>query len=333
MDVNDQLITMIHQQLEQQKAQHQQQMEMLQKQMEAERRESKEQMKELIEKLSNRKPDAKEALFDRLRQRIEKFTYDPEEGRFFDLWLKRFEDTIQGHDDDLPENLRTELLRTLLDTSTYSTFSIRIAPSLPNELTWKDTISTLRKLFGLKKSLFRLRFEFNRIVCGPGGDFSSYGNKIIASAEAAKLKEMNEETIKCLQYVSGLKASEYIEIRSRLLQRLDEDKPVTLVDLIAQSEAIKATIDDAKSIEETHVEIQAVHKPRISYTRPMSPNHQRDPPAPCPICRGSHWKRECPSFKSHKYSEPQRIRERQYSTERQKFIGNINIDSGVKRFH
>ena len=113
MDVNDQLITMIHQQLAQQKEQHQQQMEMLQKQMEterreskermeAERRESKEQMKELIEKLSNRKPDTKEALFDRLRQRIEKFTYDPEEGRFFDLWLKRFEDTIQGHCHCLP---------------------------------------------------------------------------------------------------------------------------------------------------------------------------------------------------------------------------------------
>ena len=147
---------MKHQQLAQQKEQHQQQMEMLQKQMETERRESKEQMKELIEKLSNRKPDTKEALFDRLRQRIEKFTYDPEEGRFFDLWLKRFEDTIQGHDDDLPENLRTELLRTLLDTSTYSTFSIRIAPSLPNELSWKDTISTLRKLFGSKKSFLDL---------------------------------------------------------------------------------------------------------------------------------------------------------------------------------
>ena len=197
-----------------------------------------EQMEELIKKLATHRTDSKEVLFDRLRQRIEKFSYDPEDGHLFSSWLKRFKDIVEGHDTQLTDEFKTDLLRTLLDNNAYTTFTVRISPTDPRDLDWNNTVEVLEQIFGPKKSLFRRRVDFSRITCAPGGDFITYGNCIIAAAETADVKGMTEETIKCLQYVSGLQTQEYVEIRSRLLRMMDSHKEIKLLDLISKSKAI-----------------------------------------------------------------------------------------------
>ena len=220
-----------------------------------------EQMEELIKKLATHRTDSKEVLFDRLRQRIEKFSYDPEDGHLFSSWLKRFKDIVEGHDTQLTDEFKTDLLRTLLDNNAYTTFTVRISPTDPRDLDWNNTVEVLEQIFGPKKSLFRRRVDFSRITCAPGGDFITYGNCIIAAAEAADVKGMTEETIKCLQYVSGLQTQEYVEIRTRLLRMMDSHKEIKLLDLISESQAIKTIGNVNNSDIKRYIEVLINNQP------------------------------------------------------------------------
>ena len=344
-----QLLAMVIKRGEEQAKRHDEEIKLFQDQLEK----KDEQMRTLFEKFVNQKSESKESLFDRLRQRIEKFSFDPEEGRFFSLWFRRFEDTVKSYEGQLPDESKTELLRTLLDGNTYAIFSTRISPRSPNNISWEETITILEQLFGPKKSLFRRRFDFSHIVCAPGSDFSTYGNKIIAAAETAELRAMTDEAYKCVQYVSGLQAQEYVEIRSRLLRMLDSEKdnnnPITVLELIAESERIKMSLDDIKTIEGPQLEIQAINRSNSPYRRPMSPRHTLEPPSQCPICGGPHWKRECPKArhtnspdfgKSRKFVSRDHPSWRQeYSTNRgrsssrqHKFIGCIDSDNEIKQY-
>ena len=112
---------------------------------------------------------------------------------------------------------------------------------------------------------------------------------------------------------------------------MDSHKEIKLLDLISESQAIKTTLDDANTIDRSQVEIQAINKPNIPYSKPISPRRTAVSPAPCPICGGPQWKRDCTSFRLKGKSEFHKAREPRYFSGRQKVIGNVN-NSDIKRY-
>ncbi|EYB86727.1 hypothetical protein Y032_0274g1028, partial [Ancylostoma ceylanicum] len=115
----------------------------------------------------------KHAIFDSLHRRIEKFVYDPDRGRTFDIWLKRYQDLFDNECNDLDEKDKTRLLVSRLDENCHQMLTGAISPKQPSDLPWKEVIEVLERQFGSAKTLFRRRFECFKTRY-EGQDFTNY---------------------------------------------------------------------------------------------------------------------------------------------------------------
>ncbi|PIO76907.1 hypothetical protein TELCIR_00994 [Teladorsagia circumcincta] len=97
---------------------------------------------------------AKHSLFDSLCRRIDKFNFDAENGRTFDIWYKRFKDVFDNDCAELNEREKTRLLVSRLDEDSHQLFCGSIAHKSPSDPSWDEAIATMDRLFGSGKTLF-----------------------------------------------------------------------------------------------------------------------------------------------------------------------------------
>ncbi|KAL6742847.1 hypothetical protein Aduo_015951 [Ancylostoma duodenale] len=141
----------------------------MQQQMDIQAHRMDEQGAKLMEKMSTTPPSLntsnpivildKHAIFDSLHRIIEKFVYDPDRGRTFDIWLKRYQDLFDNECNDLDEKDKTRLLVSRLDEACHQMLTGAISPKQPSDLPWMEVIQVLERQFGSAKTLFRRRFE------------------------------------------------------------------------------------------------------------------------------------------------------------------------------
>ncbi|VDO38828.1 unnamed protein product [Heligmosomoides polygyrus] len=77
-----------------------------------------------------------------LYRRIEKFIYDADNDRTFDVCYKRFKDVFDNDCGDLDDKEKTRLLVSLLDEGCHQLLCGSISPMLPSDLTWDEAIGS-----------------------------------------------------------------------------------------------------------------------------------------------------------------------------------------------
>ncbi|VDL66057.1 unnamed protein product [Nippostrongylus brasiliensis] len=238
----------------------QQQMLLLQEQQ----KESNERFLKILEKLeanTETKPIIlmdKHTIFDSLYRRIEKFTFDAENGKTFDVWFKRFKDVFDNDCGELEEKEKTRLLVSRLDEDCHQLFCGSISPKLPSDLTWDEAITTLERLFGSAKTLFRRRFECFKMQY-EHQDFNMYETLVRTRCTDAKLDSIDFDGLQCLVYVAGFQGAEFADYRTRLLRKLDQTEKLSIKDLTAECQLIKSYKEDSKMLENATLQYSTVN--------------------------------------------------------------------------
>uniref|UniRef100_A0A0N4W5J5 RNA-directed DNA polymerase n=1 Tax=Haemonchus placei TaxID=6290 RepID=A0A0N4W5J5_HAEPC len=207
---------------------------------------------EMMEVRMNRANPAavKYSIFDSLCRRTDKFNFDAENGRTFDIWFKRFKDVFDNDCTELSEQEKTRLLASRLDEDCHQLFCGSIAPRSPSELSWDEAVATMDRLFGSAKTLFRRRFECFKIMYDHQ-DFDNYEMLVRTRCSDAKFDSISFDGLQCLVYVARFQGAEFADYRTRLLRKLDQGDNITIKDLTAECQLIKSYKKDARMLEST----------------------------------------------------------------------------------
>uniref|UniRef100_A0A182HXF7 DUF7083 domain-containing protein n=1 Tax=Anopheles arabiensis TaxID=7173 RepID=A0A182HXF7_ANOAR len=86
-------------------------------------------------------------------------------------------------------------------------------------------------------------------------DLIAFSCRVNRACIEFQFASMNEETFKCLMLVCGLKDEADIDLRTRLLARIEERNDVTLEQLSAECQRITSVKGDCAMIADMHVEL------------------------------------------------------------------------------
>ncbi|EGT49549.1 hypothetical protein CAEBREN_25644 [Caenorhabditis brenneri] len=239
-------------------------------------------------------------LLDSLSSRIPKFAYDPEEDVTFENWWIRYQDIVTKDGATLSEDCKTRLLLSKLDSKEYSLYANRILPKLPSEISFEDTLKTLKLLFKSTTSVFRRRQDFLRIEYN-GTGIEEYTGKVLRGFTSSEFKKMNDEQVCIMIWISGLRGETYQDIRLRALQLIESKPGITLLELEAEVKKLIDIKTDAKSLSTTNnksADINAIQKfkkksDKSQNAEKSQKSQKKSPRHPCPRCKGNHWASEC----------------------------------------
>ncbi|CAD6200376.1 unnamed protein product, partial [Caenorhabditis auriculariae] len=161
-----------------------------------------------------------------LMNEIEPYNYDAEGTSTFDDWFKRHGVTLNERGKTLTDEAKRNLIVNKLDKKAYDVFCKNILPKDFSTLTLNETIDTLKKLFGPRKSLCKRRFEFYQKTAPPLSSsafpFRDLSNDVKQHYAEAEMKNIDEDTAQCIAFVSALSDASYTEIRLRLLNKMND---------------------------------------------------------------------------------------------------------------
>lgn len=283
------------------------------REMQLQREQDKATMNELLKQFSlaistNSKGNSgSEFIIESLAASISEFTYDPENGSTFDAWYSRFEDVFKHDASKLDDSAKVRLLLRKINTVSHNKYINFILPKKPSDFNFDDTVNKLTQLFGLHSSLFNIRFKCLQNAKDESIDFITYAGLVNKQCEEFKLNDMTLDQFKCLIFVIGLKSSSDLEIRTRLLAKIESEKDTISLEKLS-NECIRLINlkRDTSLIENPEAASTTVQK----VTRSDSGKHHREkkseakqhkqqaPKTPCWHCGQMHFSRDC-TYNNH----------------------------------
>ena len=187
---------------------------------------------------------------------IVEFRYKAESGVTFEAWFTRYEDMFAKDASRLGDEAKVRLLVRKLGTPEHARYISYILPRSPRDLLFEETVDKLTALFGCRESHLSKRYRCLQICKKCTEDLIAFNRACIEFQFAS----MNEETFMCLMLVCGLKDEADIDLRTRLLARIEERNDVTLEQLSAECQRITSVKGDSAMIAgETSERVFAVH--------------------------------------------------------------------------
>lgn len=77
-------------------------------------------------------------------------------------------------------------------------------PKKPRDVEFKETVETMKKIFGRKTSLFATRYNCLKLQKNPHQDFLTYAGMVNRNCEDFKLSSTSVDQFKSLIFVCGL---------------------------------------------------------------------------------------------------------------------------------
>lgn len=262
---------------------------------------------QLVKKESSE--DKMESLLDKLARNITEFTYDPENDLVFETWYARYEDLFLVDGKSLDDAARVRLLLRKISTSAHSRYVNYILPQHPRDISFENTVKMLTNIFGKKTSLFYTRSKCLQLVKSGTDDFIAYAGHVNRACEQFKLKDLTEDQFKCLIFVSGLHSSQYNDIRTKILSKLETDVAITLNSITEQCQQLANIKHDTNMIEAKDASsINAIKNSSHKHTERTnsSADSSSVPRTPCWFCGGLHFKRDC-TYSNHKCAKCNKI--------------------------
>ncbi|XP_050091898.1 uncharacterized protein LOC126575312 [Anopheles aquasalis] len=150
----------------------------------------------------------------------------------FDEWYFKYDLIFKKDTTSLNDRAKVQLLLTRLGESEHQTFVKSIEPKQVADLTFCEMIGKHMSLFAKTKSRTTRRLQFLQIQQKENEDSFSYSQRIDKAACAAEMDAIDEETMKCLAFISGLQSANQADLRKRLIEKMDKSiTSLTLKDL------------------------------------------------------------------------------------------------------
>ncbi|XP_055714234.1 uncharacterized protein K02A2.6-like [Phlebotomus papatasi] len=274
-----------------------------------------------LEARSNQ-PDRPELTIEALAPSIQTFVYDPDNGVTFDAWFSLHEDIFREDAKSLDDSARVRLLLRKLNPQGHEGYVNSLLPKAPRDFTFDETVARLKDLFGRRESLFHTRWRCLQIQKKETDDFQTHSTVINKICEEFKLGELTPEHFKCLVFILSLKSKNDSDVRTRLLHKLEVEKPETLTLSFMASEATRLTNLKTESADlELKDTMQGVHfvqrqgKPKKgnssnSKSQQSGRNSQtqptQQPKSPCWFCGGLHFVKQC-NYSKHTCKDCSRV--------------------------
>lgn len=257
-----------------------------------------------------------EFMIESLSKQMLMFEYNEEEKDTFDKWYRRYKDLFESSTHNLDDIAKIRLLMLKLSIPVHNRYLDVILPKVPTNLSFEETIKQLENLFGRHASIFNLRYNCLQTTKLADMDHLQYRSLVNRRCEDFNLSKLTLDEFKCLIYVFGLNSPTDIDIRTRLLRKLDSETNINLDKLYAESQRIIELKKDIQlgyqqstSCSVTESSINKISKSNSdsekkpwnneSKFRQKNENQSILPPYPCPQCGELHFKHDC-KFNDHK---------------------------------
>ncbi|CAH8839295.1 unnamed protein product, partial [Trichobilharzia szidati] len=237
---------------------------------------------------------------DSIGSSISEFVYDPDANVTFDTWFRRYEDLFRVDFADKDDAWKVRLLLRKLGSDELDKYCNLILPQKPSERSFDETVHTLRHQFGDQRSLFNIRYHCMKLSLNENDDIHTQLGIVNRTCERFKLKSLSEDQFKVLIFICGLQSPKFADIRTRLLNRLEQDPRMTLKDVGEEYQRLINIHNDTALVQsgsQNAAEVHAVHSVPSTSTAPRHPQHK--PPSACWHCGSWHFANLCP-FKQHK---------------------------------
>lgn len=261
-----------------------------------------------------RKKTDTEFLIESLSSSITEFSYDPENDCIFENWYRRFEDLFQRDAINLDDDAKVRLLLRKLDTVAHTRYINFILPKTPSEFSFTESVEKLKKLFGRHESLFKTRFKCFKLFKTDEMNYLDYMGNVNKACEDFELNKISIDQFKCLIFVAGLSSTKELDIRTKLLSKLDnEHENITLEKLTDEYGRLMNIRKDSSMIQKSNFEHQSIlvsqvtqnHKDNHASTsnqtevenKAESENSSSENADPCHNCgnKKRHFRAKCPA--------------------------------------
>jgi hypothetical protein len=197
------------------------------------------------------------------------------------------------------------VLATKLSTDAFAEFRKYCLLKDITDYSYEEAVARLRLRFSKQRSVFADRYECMRLTRDEGEEFVHLVNRCKAALKRFKFEKLTKEQFDALILPSALKSPTDEPLRTRILQRLNQDgDQVRFDDIITDCVDFLTTKADCRVFANENVRLNAVQKPpRESRQRrkppsqkrqPPKPTAQNVPPSPCFRCGDLYWCKDCP---------------------------------------
>lgn len=199
---------------------------------------------------------------DSIANSIAEFRFDPESGVTFEAWFKRHEDLFINECKEWDESSKLRLLLRKLGVSEHEKFCNFILPKKPSDITFKETVECLTRIFGERSSIFHTRYQCLQLVKKVQDDYVTYASIVNRECERFRLQEMSSDQFKCLIFVCGLQSPVDADIRTRILTRIEQDPNISLQSVSEDCQRMVNLKHDTNLVERNseHVGVNALRK-------------------------------------------------------------------------
>ncbi|XP_011860103.1 PREDICTED: uncharacterized protein K02A2.6-like [Vollenhovia emeryi] len=134
------------------------------------------------------------------------FEYNPDENAVFEQYYARYKSIFEVENNDLTDTAKIRLLLKKFSTPDFQRYADSILPKKTHEISFADTIKSLKKLFGHRQTKFSLRHKVFSLHKEDNEDYSQYAARINKHAEKFDITSCTADDFKVLLFVSGLKS-------------------------------------------------------------------------------------------------------------------------------
>lgn len=250
-----------------------------------------------------------------LARSIIDFLFDVDNNVTFDTWYRRYEDMFNVDFAQQDDAWKVRLLLRKLGASELDKYYNFILPQNPRERSFTDTIRSLSQLFGDHCSLFNTRYRCLKLVMNDAEDFRNHIGVVNRECERFKLRSISDDQFKSLIFICSLQSSRFSDIRTRLLNRLEQDPTLTLQAIGEEYQRLVNLQQDSAMVQHGDHSKPTIHAVHHKGSRPgpqsyksgphaaVTPELQENrPPSTCWHCGAWHYVRLCP-FKQHRCSQ------------------------------
>ncbi|VDL63729.1 unnamed protein product [Nippostrongylus brasiliensis] len=237
--------------------------------MEDQRNQQREMMKLLLDRSEAGSgdrfaPEERPNVMAAISNRIEKFVFDPEKEMACSRWYARYKDIFTEEARQLPEGAKVRIICEKLDVVTFEKYQRHVLPKDVSDISFEETIETLKKLFNFKASEFTTKYQCLKLEKSVVEDYLTYTDRVNEFCEKAKLHTLDSDGIKCLLWIFGLKSPTEAEIRQKLISVLDREykagRKISLHQLYQECENFLSLKRDCEAIAGNPKAVDAVVK-------------------------------------------------------------------------
>ncbi|XP_038119374.1 uncharacterized protein K02A2.6-like [Culex quinquefasciatus] len=273
------------------------------------------------------RPNQTEFVIESLSSGIREFCYDPEAGVTFEAWFAKYEDLFAEDAQNLDDPAKVRLLLRNLNTVAHKKYLSYILPNKPKDVDFKETVKTLKSIFGRHTSLFNSRYQCLQLQKNPSDDYFTYAGIVNEKCEEFQLDKIDADQFKCLLFVCGLSSSRDADVRTSLLSKIESANPAAPMTLRSLAEECQRLLNlkrDTAMLERTKPTVSAVKQPPRTKNAPPAQQPAETPNSPCWRCGEMHYSKNCP-FIQHECKSCKKV------GHREGYCACFNSKSGRKK--